>query len=89
MNNLKRGHGCFTLGNSYQRLVKSKAKLLQAAKGKRRHTVKFATDIQKAADEYLIWHEEYQRMLMKFDELRAELKDIEPRFDRSKKGLAK
>lgn len=87
LNDMKHSNGFYTLKNCHARLVESKAKLLEAAKGKRRYTVKFATDIKKAANEYLTWHEEYQRLRIQFDELRAELKDIEPKFDRSKKGL--
>lgn len=87
LHDMKHGHGFYTLKNCHQRLVESKAKLLKAARGKRRYTVKFATNIKNAAQEYLNWHGEYKMLIKQFDKLRDELKDIEPKFDRSKKGL--
>lgn len=89
MNSLKRGNRWDTLKRRQERLADAKAKLLEAARGKRRYAVQFATVMLKAADQFLKCHADYRDGRREFDELRAELKNIEPRFDRTKKGLAK
>lgn len=85
----KRSGGWESLRRSGERLRKAKLDLLKAAKGKRRYTLQFATIMAKACEEYINAHGRYEAGLQRYRDTLAELKQIEPRFDRSKKGLAK
>lgn len=86
---MKRSGGWYTLRQTSSKLNWAREKLLEAAKSKRRNTLQFAVNMSKACDNYMSARHLHEVRLQKYRHILAELKEIEPRFDRSKKGLAK
>ena len=80
MNMFKRSGPAFyhsgSLSTLQVNLLKAKKELLEAAKGKRRHTYEFATSIEKAAYEYRSRKNKYDEALAEFNAARYEFAQV-------------
>ena len=81
---VKHGNSVWTIAGRQKKYALAKAALLKAAKGKRRYLRKFAEDIAKAAREFIAAELEYKKALIDFKDALAELKTLEPKFDKRK-----
>ena len=81
---VKHGNSVWTIAGRQKKYALAKAALLKAAKGKRRYLRKFAEDIAKAAREFIAAESEYKTALIDFKDALAELKTLEPKFDKRK-----
>lgn len=88
LNRYKRGASWHSLRGLDGLVMNAKARLLEAAKGKRRHTKEFAETIAEAATNYLKHRGVYENALAHYRKLLAELKELDPKFDRKRKGGA-
>ena len=81
---VKHGKSVWTIAGRQKKYALAKAALLKAAKGKRRYLRKFAEDIAKAAREFIDADFEFKKSLADFKDAVAELKTLEPKFDKRK-----
>ena len=84
LSSIKHGNGLWTIAGRQEKYALAKAALLKAAKGKRRYLRKFAEDIAKAAREFIVADFEFRKSLADFKHAVAELKTLEPKFDKRK-----
>lgn len=92
MHELKHGDGTLdrkTLGQLQQKAHDARVAFLKACKGKRRYTSRFAQEIMARADDYIVARRNYLATLETFDNLRRQLKAIDPRFIRENKRKRK
>ena len=75
-------HECFS--ERQKMMIKAKADLLAAAKGKRRYLYRFAKDIEKAAVAYVVAYDYWRSGLRRHHELMEELRRLAPKFDKRK-----
>lgn len=83
---LKHGNSIWTLAGRQKKYAQAKAALLKAAKGKRRYLRKFAEDIAAAASDFIDADAEFKAQLRDFKDSLAELKTLEPKFDKRRKA---
>lgn len=80
MNRFKRSGPAFyhlgSLSTLQLNMRGAKDRLLEAAKGKRRHTYDFATSIENAAHEYLVRRKMYDEALAEFNAARYEFAQV-------------
>lgn len=81
---VKHGNSVWTIAGRQKKYALAKAALLKAAKGKRRYLRKFAEDIAKAAREFIDADDQFKAKLRDFKDALAELKTLEPKFDKRK-----
>ena len=81
---VKHGNSIWTISGRQKKYALAKASLLKAAKGKRRYLRKFAEDIAKAAREFIDADDQFKAQLRDFKDALAELKTLEPKFDKRK-----
>ena len=81
---VKHGNSIWTIAGRQKKYALAKASLLKAAKGKRRYLRKFAEDIAKAACEFIDADDQFKAQLRDFKDALAELKTLEPKFDKRK-----
>lgn len=88
----KRGHSWSSLSRTQGERMRTKAAFLDAARGKRRYTRRFAEKVRKAADNYIIADDQYKASLENYRAALAELKQLCPnlyRVKRSKSSIQK